>query len=106
VQIAAQHSEAIGQRAGIRVEKWFLLDRIALGAGSVSPGDEELATAVVADFANTGLAFGDGTAMSAGKTAYAVVLEFLDEGRFGFADAFVEDGAESGHGWFYFTLGG
>ena len=102
MQIAAQHTEAVGQGAGVRVKKGFFLDRIALSSGSVSPGNEELATAVVADLANTGLAFGDGTAMSACKTAHAVVVEFLDKGGFGFADAFVEDGAEGGHGWFLF----
>ena len=103
VQIAAKHAEAVGERAGIRVEKWLFLDRIALSSGSVFPGNKELATAVVAHFANTGLAFGDGTAMSASKTAHTVVVEFLDKGGFGFADTFVEDSAEGGHGWFYFN---
>ena len=97
MQIAAQHAEAVGQCAGIGVKKWLFLDRIALSSSSVSPRNEELTAPVVADFANTRLALGDGAAMSAGETAYAVVVEFLDESGFGFVDAFVEDGAECGH---------
>jgi hypothetical protein len=85
------------------MEKRLLLDGVALGAGGVSPGDVECAAAVVADFADAGLAFGDGTAMSAGEAAHAVVGELLVEMGIGFADAFVENGAESGHGdlWVY-----
>jgi len=81
----------------MRVEEWLLFDWIALGAGGVSPGDVKRATAVVADFADSGLAFGDGAAMSAGETAQAVVVELLVEGGIGFADLLVEKTAERGH---------
>ena len=98
VKIAAQHSEAVGEGAGMGVEERLLLHGIALGSGGVSPGDIEGAAAVVADFADSGLAFGDGAAVSAGEAAEAVVAELFDKGGVGFADALVEDGAEGGHG--------
>jgi len=81
----------------MRVEEWFLFDGVALGSGGVSPGDVERATSIVADFADAGLAFGDGAAMSAGKAAHAIVGELLVKAGIGFANAFVEKGAEGGH---------
>jgi hypothetical protein len=98
VEIAAEHAEAVGERSGTGVEEWFLFDWVALSAGSVSPGDVERAAAVVADFADSGLAFGDGTAMSTSEAAHAIVVELLDERGIGFADLLVENGAEGGHG--------
>ena len=98
VQIAAQHAEAVGERAGMGVEERFLFDRVALGSGGVSPGYIERAAAVVADFADSGLAFGDGTTMSAGEAAHAIVFELLVERGIGFADLLVENSAEGGHG--------
>jgi hypothetical protein len=80
------------------VEEWFLFDGVALGAGGVSPGNVERAAAVVADFADSGLAFRDRAAMSAGEAAHAVVVEFLVENGIGFADSLVENGAGGGHG--------
>jgi len=67
-----------------------------LHAGGVSPRNVEGAAAVVADFADAGLAFGDGAAVTAGKTAEAVVVEFLVEGGVGLVDALIEDVAEGG----------
>jgi hypothetical protein len=93
----------------MRVEEWFFLDGIALGSGGVSPRDEEGAAAVVADFADSGLAVRDGAAMSASEAAYAVVVEFLVESGGSFADSLVENGAEGGHGrplvLFYLWIG-
>jgi hypothetical protein len=37
VQIAAEHAEAVRQRSWMRVEERFLLDRITLHTGDVSP---------------------------------------------------------------------
>jgi len=78
------------------VEERFLFDGVALHAGGVSPGDIKSAAAVVADFANPGLAFGNGTAVSAGKAADTLIGEFLIERRVGFADSLVEDVAQAG----------
>src|SRR5271165_4002402 len=80
------------------VEERLLFDGIALHAGGVSPGNVEGATAVVADFADAGLAFGDGAAVTAGKTADAIVIELFVEGGVGLMDSLIEDVAEGGHG--------
>ena len=80
------------------MEEWLLLDGVTLGSSGVSPGDVERAAAVVADFADAGLAFGDGAAVSAGEATDAVVLEFFVETGIGFADSLVENGTEGGHG--------
>ncbi len=98
MKIAAQHAEAVGERAGVCVEEWLLLNRVALSSCGVSPGNVEFAATVEADFADSGLAFGDGTAVAAGEAAQAVVFEIFYQGRFGFVGALVEDGAEGGHG--------
>ena len=103
VEIASHHAEAVGQGAGMGVEKRFLLDGIAVRAGGVSPGNVERAATVVADFADSGLAFGDGTAVSAGEAADAVVGESFVERGVCFADALIEDGAEGGHSAFILT---
>jgi hypothetical protein len=79
------------------VDEWFFFYWIALGAGGVSPGDVESSAAVIPNFADSGLAFGDGTAMSAGEAAHAVVVQLFVESGIGFADLLVEDGAEGGH---------
>lgn len=84
------------------VEEGFFLDGIALGSGGISPGNIEFAAAIEADFANPGLALGDGTTVTAGEAAEAIVVEFLVKRGIGFADAFVEDGAKGGH-CFYFN---
>jgi hypothetical protein len=85
------------------VEERLFLDGVTLGSGGISPGDVECAAAVVADFADAGLAFGNGTAVSAGKAADAIVVEMFVEGGIGFSDSFVEDGAEGGHSKLYFN---
>jgi hypothetical protein len=82
----------------MRVEERLFLNRIALRSGSVSPGNEKRAAAVVADLADSGLAIGNGTAMAAGKTAHPIVIQFFVKASIGFSDLLVENGAEgSGH---------
>jgi hypothetical protein len=78
------------------VEERLLFDRVALGSGGVSPGDVEYAAAVIANFADSRLAFRDGAAVSAGEAADAVVLESFVESGVGFADSLVENGTEGG----------
>jgi hypothetical protein len=85
------------------VKERLLLDRVTLGSGSVSPGDVERAAAIVADFADAGLAFGDGAAVAAGEAAHAVVLKLLVKTGISLADSFVENTAEGGgHESLYF----
>ena len=66
-------------------------------AGGVSPGNIEGAAAVVAYLANSGLAVGDGTTVSAGEATDAIILERVVERRVGFADSLIEHGAKGGH---------
>jgi hypothetical protein len=89
MEIAAQHAETVGESAGVGVEERLFFDGIALHSCGVSPGDEELAAAIEADFADAGLAFGDGTAVTTGEAADPVVFEFVVEREVGFADSLV-----------------
>ena len=97
MKIASHHAEAVGKRARIGVEKWLLFDGIALRSGGVSRGNVELAAAVEADFADSGLTFGNGTTMSAGEAAETIVFETLDQRGVGLADVIVQNGAKGGH---------
>jgi hypothetical protein len=60
-----------------------------LHAGGITPGHIKRAAAVVADLANAGLAIGNWATVTAGKTADAVVVEFLVKRRVRFADSLV-----------------
>jgi hypothetical protein len=80
----------------VSVEERFFLNGIALGGGGVSPGNVELAAAIEADFADAGLAFGDGAAVSAGEAAEAMVAKGFAERGVGCTNFFVEEGAEGG----------
>ena len=73
VQIAAEHAEAVGERAGIRVEERLLLDRIALHAADVAPRHAQPAALVEAHLADADRALGQRTAVAAGVAAQAAV---------------------------------
>ena len=92
MQVAAQHAEAVGQRARISVEERFLLDGVALHAAHVSPGHVELSAPVEPDFANAELAVRDAAAVPAGEAARKSAVEFLVE--LALADVFLEDAPE------------
>ncbi len=94
MQVAAEHSEAISQRAGISVKERLLLDGIALDAADIAPGYIQGAALVVADFANAGLPLGNRAAMSAGEAAHAIAVELFVQ--LALADVFVDDVAEGG----------
>jgi hypothetical protein len=95
MEIATQHSEAVGERARISVKEGLLFDGIALDSADIAPGHVERATLVEANFADTILAIRNGAAMPAGEAAHAIAIEFLVE--FAFADVFPDDLAEVGH---------
>jgi hypothetical protein len=75
MQITAQHPKAIGQGSGVGMEKWLLLDRIALHAAHVAPGNVKFPSAVVANLANSGLTLRNGTTMSAGKAPNPTAIQ-------------------------------
>jgi hypothetical protein len=62
------------------VKKRLLFDGITLHSRGVPPRDVELASTIETNFANPGLAFGDGATVPAGKTADAIVTEIFDQG--------------------------
>ncbi len=59
------------------MKKRLLLDGIALHPTNIAPRNIKLATLVVADFADSRLAFCNWTAMSAGEAANAISLDLL-----------------------------
>ncbi len=97
MQVATQHAKTVSQRAGMCVEEGLFLDGIALHSGGVSPWHIERAAAIEADFAYTGLAFGNGTAMAAGKTADALMVELFVESGIRFANSAVQDVTKGRH---------
>jgi hypothetical protein len=79
VQIAAEHPEAVGQRAGMGVEERLLLDRIALHAADVAPRHAQASILVEADFTDADRAFRQRTLMAARVTAQAAVRQDVVE---------------------------
>jgi hypothetical protein len=77
VEVAAQHSEAIGKRSRIGVKEGFFLDGVALHAPYIAPRNVESPATVEAHLANAGLAVRDRAGMPAGKTAHAILVELL-----------------------------
>jgi len=77
------------------VEERLFLDWIALYPTNISPRNVESASAVVADLANSRLAFVDRAAVSAGVTANTLSIELFVE--ITFTDARIDDVAKGGH---------
>ncbi len=77
------------------MEERLLLDGIALHAAHISPGHVQSAAAVVANLADSGLPFRDGTAMAAGEAAKPIAVELFV--KLAFACVLVDDIAEGGH---------
>ena len=103
MKIASEHAETVGERAGIGVEEWLLLNGVALGAANVSPRHVERSTTVIADLADTCLSLRDRAAVSAGVTAEPIVLQFGVKARVGLSDLLIKDGAERSHDYSYFS---
>src|SRR5215469_1509452 len=89
VRIAAQHSKAVRQGAGVGVEEWLLFDRVALHSAGVAPRNVQGPASVVANLADTRLALWDRAAVTTGKTAHAVAVKSLV--KFALAAIFVND---------------
>ena len=77
MKIAAQHAEAVGEGATIRVEERLLLNRVTLYPAHVAPRGVERSAAVEADFADPCLPVGYGAAMSAGIAAHPVAVQLF-----------------------------
>jgi hypothetical protein len=87
VQIAAQHSETVGERSGVGVEKRLLLDRVTLNSSDIAVGNIECATVIETNLADTGLSLGNRAAVAAGIAAYPIAIQLFPKSRVAFADA-------------------
>src|SRR5262245_47783878 len=99
VQIAAQHSEAVGERSAMRMEERLLLNWITLHTAHVAPGDVQNTAAVEAHFAYACLPLGDGATVPAGITTHAVSLgQLLVQFGRRFAYVLIKDFFQASHG--------
>jgi hypothetical protein len=79
VEIAAEHAEAVGECARVRVKEWFLLDRIALHAADVTPRHQQAAALVEAHLADANRPFRQRTAVPAREAAQSSVRQCFVE---------------------------
>src|SRR6266542_6447478 len=79
VQVAPEHAEAEGERAGMRVEERLLLDRIALDAADVSPRNAQVSAAIEPHLAHADGPVGDRALVPARVAADALFRDVLDE---------------------------
>src|ERR1700676_1324674 len=89
MQIAAEHPETVSERAGMSVEKWLLLDRIALHSGNIAPGNVKRAAMVKTNFADPRLPVGNRAAMSTCIAAHTIAIKLFPECPVALADASV-----------------
>ena len=94
MQVAAQHPEAVSQRARISVKERLLLNGVALHAAHVTPRYVELSASIEPDLANAELGVRDAAAVPAGEAAHKSAVELLVE--LALADVFLEDVPQCG----------
>src|ERR1700731_3036883 len=87
MQIAAEHPETVSECAGMSVEKWLLLDRIALHSRNIAPGNVKCAAEVKTNFADPRLPVGNRAAMSTGIAAHTIAIQLFPQCRGALADA-------------------
>jgi hypothetical protein len=71
VQIAAEHAEAVGERARVGVKERLLLDRIALDAAHIAPWDAQPSALVEPHLADAMRAIRDRALVPAGMASQA-----------------------------------
>ena len=74
MKIATLHTEGEGVAAGVDVEEWLLLDRVALDGGDVAEGHAELAALVEADLADAAAVVADQAARRTNRNRSALML--------------------------------
>jgi hypothetical protein len=79
------------------MEERLFFDGIALQSSGISPRNVERTATIEADFADTGLALGNGATMAAGKAANAVILEFFVERSVRFPNSAVKNFTQGRH---------
>jgi hypothetical protein len=87
MQIATQHSETVGEGSRIGVEKWLLLDGIALHSGNITPGNVKRATVIETNFADARLAIRNWATVTTGIAAHTIAIHLLPKSGVALADA-------------------
>ena len=80
------------------MEKRLLLHWIALHSADISPGHVQLSAVIESHLAHTWLAFRNRTAVSAGKAAHPIAINWLVEMKIAFAHMLIEDFAQGRQG--------
>jgi hypothetical protein len=101
MQIAAEHSETVGQGSGVGMKERLLFDRVTLHSGDITPRNVERAAVVEANFADSGLTLGNGAAVAAGITTHSIAIQLFPKSGVRFANARVrgQNIAQGGHGY-------
>ena len=97
VKVTAKHAEAVRECPTVGMEERFFLNRITLHATYIAPRYVERPPAIETDFADSHLPVGNGTAVSAGVTAYAVAVERFAQLRRRYADVPFQDFLKGWH---------
>ncbi len=95
VQIAAEHAEAVGERARMHVKERLFLDRVALHAARIAPRHHQPPALVEAHLAHAERALGNLAVVAARVAVHPVVVETVIE--LAFARARGEDVFQSCH---------
>ena len=77
------------------MEEGLFLYGVALDAADIAPGHKQGSTPVVANLANSRLAFWDLATVPAGKTPHPVAVELFEQ--FALANVFMNDFAQCTH---------
>src|ERR1700691_5928310 len=99
MQIAAEHSETVGQGSGVGMKKGLLFDRVTLHSGDITPRNVEPAAVVKADFADSGLPLGNGAAVAAGITTHSIAIQLFPKSGVSFPNTRLsgQNVAQCGH---------
>src|SRR5690242_732212 len=95
MEVASEHSEAVGQRSGIGVVERLLLNGIALHSAHIAPRNVELSAAVEAHLAHADLAVRYGAAMAARHAADKSLFHLL--AKVAFPNGFLQDVGQCVH---------
>jgi hypothetical protein len=95
MEVAPQHSEAVGEGSRIGMEKRLLLDRIALHPANVSPRNIQRSAAIVANLANSWLTVRNRAAVAASVATHTIAVELFV--KLALTHVFVNDVTQSRH---------
>ena len=95
MEVAPQHSEAVGQGSGIGVKKRLFLDGIALHSADISPRDIQRSAAIVTNFTDPRLPVWNRTAVAASVTTHTITIELFV--KLALTHVFVNDVTQARH---------